>query len=308
MMGRVLVTGSEGFLGRYCCEDLHGRGYEVAGFDLPQGDILNRATLAKHLRGKDLCVHLAAMANLYECAEAEDKAEKVNVLGTNRVAEACYEASVKMLFVSTACIYGNNGFEIQHEANPVAPTEHYSKTKWQGERTLESLAQHRGLEYLILRPATFYGPGMREALAIYRLLNAHVEGKPVTIEGSGEQTRSYTHVRDVVSAIGLLLQRWPEDTCKIYNCAGNEAHSVLELLELCENVTGRSVSRCHVRNRKGQIHRSRIDSSRLRALGWRPQVSLQQGLLDLYYQLCNQEYPLLVGEPASVAKSSQVVG
>ena len=289
MTRKVLVTGSEGFLGRHCCEDLHGRHYEVAEFDLPRGDILDRNALAEALCGKDMCVHLAAMADLHKCAEAGDKAEKVNVLGTERVASACCEAGVRLLFVSTVCIYGNNGCDVQVETNPVAPTEHYSKTKWRGERALEALAQSRGLDYLILRPATFYGPGMREALAVYKLLRAHLEGMPVTIEGSGEQTRSYTHVRDVAEAIGLLLQRWPEDTCKIYNCAGDEAYSVLELLALCESVTGRRVKWQYVRDREGQIHRSHIDSSRLRAQGWKPKISLRQGLIDLCRYLRTQE-------------------
>lgn len=288
MTGKVLVTGSEGFLGRHCCEHLRGMGHEVAGYDLPRGDILDRSALAKALRGKDLCVHLAAMANLHECREATARAERVNVLGTEQLARACCEAGVGLLFVSTACIYGNNGYGIQVETNPVAPTEHYSRTKWRGEKALEALAQSHGLDYLILRPATFYGPGMRKALAIYRLLSAHLEGAPVTIEGSGEQTRSYTHVRDVAGAIGLLLRRWPEDPCRIYNCAGGETHSVLELLELCQSVAGRSVARCHVQDREGQIRRSQIDSSRLRALGWRPQISLRRGLLDLRLQLCSR--------------------
>ncbi len=290
MMGKVLVTGSEGFLGKYCYEDLRDRGSDVAGFDLSSGgDILDKEALAKAMRGRDVCVHLAAMADLYECAEARDRSERVNVLGTERVASACCETGVKMLFVSTACVYGNNGFEVQYETNPVAPTEHYSKTKWQGEGVLEALARSRGLEYLILRPATFYGPGMREALAIYKLLIAHLEGKPVTIEGSGEQTRSYTHVRDVASAIGLLLQKWPEDPCRIYNCAGDETHSVRELLALCRNISGHSVAQRDVRDREGQIYRSHINSTRLCTLGWKPKISLRQGLLDLYRQLCNQE-------------------
>lgn len=272
---RVLVTGSEGFLGRHLVRALAARGYEAVHYDVQLGhDILDRERLQRALRDVSVCIHMAAVADLYVADEEPGRAREVNVAGTAAVLRACDAAGVRLLYGSTCCVYGNNAVERSCEGAPVCPTELYAQTKLEGERlVLTSPSPHA-----ILRLATFYGPGMRPSLATWRFLHAAMVGAPIEIHGTGEQTRCYTHVDDVCTGIIRVLEE-PRVT-GIINIADERSVSVNELAAISMQVAGRVVPTNKVEDRAGQILHSAIDSSKLRELGWAPAWTLEDGLRD----------------------------
>lgn len=273
MSERILVTGSAGLLGARLCESLRERGHVVRGYDLREGDdILDPAKLARALAGCVACVHLAAVADLYDAEADPDRCERVNVEGTRRVAEACRDTGARLLYASTCCVYGNNGVARCDEAARPAPSERYAQSKLAGERFVP-LA---GADALSMRLATFYGPGMRESLATSVFLRRALAGDAIEIHGDGQQTRCYTHVDDVASGIVTLLDSPARPRC--VNVASDEVCSVLELAELAQKVTGVEVPLRFVTDRPGQIRHSAIDSSLLRSLGWAPRWTLAAGL------------------------------
>jgi UDP-glucose 4-epimerase len=271
----ILVTGSEGFLGVHLVGALMRLGHHVVRYDVQLGqDILNRAQLSKAMVGVDACIHLAAEADLYVAEDEPVRALQLNVTGTARVLAACNQAEARLLYASTCCAYGNNGVALSSEESPVAPTEHYAKTKLEGEQ----LVFRSPRPHAILRLATFYGPGMRPSLATWRFLHAVLEGEPIHIHGSGEQTRCYTHVEDVCSGIIRVLEQ--QDFNRIINVSDDLPVSVNQLAQLAMRVVGRRVPTVNVPDRRGQIYRSAIDNSLLESMGWSPRWTIEAGLRD----------------------------
>lgn len=232
-----------------------------------------------------MCVHLAAQADLYEAERDPTSALRTNVEGTRVVLECCNNCNVRMLFASTCCAYGNNGLDISDELSPTAPTEVYAKTKIDGEAIILESDKTCQLRHAILRLATFYGPGMRGALATARFLNAATTGGVISIHGTGEQTRCFSHVHDIAEGIRVVISA--RNFSGVVNVADDRECSVNELVRIVMDVA----KVCTVRyenDRDGQIKRSKICNRRLRELGnlgWRPTVSLEDGLRDCAQRL-----------------------
>ena len=270
---KVLVTGSEGFLGKHLVQELNHLGYDVVRYDLELGlDILNIEQLRYSLIECDVCVHLAAIADLYIAEEEPEIAQMINVEGTRKIVNVCDELGVRLLYASTCCAYGNNNVEISNEESPVAPTEHYAKTKLEGEKHV--LNSNNG--HTVMRIATFYGPGMRDSLATAIFLNSAFHKEKINIHGDGKQTRCFTHVNDITSGIICLIQN--DNFQGIVNVSDNKETSVNELAKIAINISGNDVEISYQPERDGQIFRSSIDNSLLRAMGWKPRWSLEDGL------------------------------
>jgi nucleoside-diphosphate-sugar epimerase len=272
---RVVVTGSKGFLGTYVVEDLQNNEYHVIEYDLQDGnDIFDVKKLEEALSTADACIHLAAVADLYEAERNHSHCYNVNVLGAELVGKVCADLNVKLIFTSTVCAYGNNGFELQTEQSPLIPTEIYAETKAIAE---EKLLQIRDLDVKIVRPATFYGPKMRPSLAISRFITAISEDAPIQVHGSGEQTRCYTHVNDVAKGITCVLREWPNDD--VFNIAVQHPLSVLELIKNIQSIIGKTTEVVFVNDREGQISSSIISSIKIKKLGWMPEYDIIKGLM-----------------------------
>lgn len=272
----VLVTGARGFLGTALVRVLAECGINSRSYDISDGqDILDPDGLRWAMRGMAGCVHLAAQADLEAAEKAPEEAFRLNVDGALRVAEVCAEVGAKYLFASSVCPYGNNGHDVQTEESPLCPTEIYAETKAVAERALKEVA---GLDYRIIRPAVYYGPGMRPALAVHRFMTACLSGNAIQVHGDGKQTRCYVHVDDVAGAFATVLQKWPDEL--VFNVASDEVVSVLELIEIVSRVTGTQPAIQHVADRFGQIYHSHIDCTLLKNHGWRARYpSLEAGLL-----------------------------
>ncbi len=270
---KVLVTGSEGFLGRRLCALFEAQNkHTVLHYDLQLGhDVLNAKQFDDALKGVDACIHLAAVADLYIAEENPELTQRVNVEATQNVIDACNRHNVRLLFASTVCAYGNNGHEQSDENAPLAPTEVYASSKV----TAETLLLDQLDKHCILRLATFYGPNMRPSLATSVFLNALLNDEVIHIHGDGQQTRCYTHVDDVARGIICILESKQNG---VFNVAGEEEVSVLELIYILAKITNKTPRLDFIDDRFGQIRRSNITSNRLRRLGWTPRYSIVQGL------------------------------
>jgi UDP-glucose 4-epimerase len=274
---RVMVTGSKGFLGKSVVARLQDLNHAILHYDIQDGDdILDHERVSSIIQEADLCIHLAAVADLYDAEANADRCRLVNIEGTRVIAEACARSNVQLLFISTVCAYGNNGFEIQTESSPLSPTEIYAETKVEAEIILAST---QGLDYRIIRPATFYGSGMRDSLAVQRFIDASMNGRRIEIHGTGKQTRCYTHVDDVASAIVIVAERWTDEL--VYNVANPCPTSVVDLVKTVREISGAELEIHHVEDRDGQINRSVIDVSRMKSLGWTPRTDLASGIGEL---------------------------
>lgn len=282
-MKTVLITGSSGFLGARVCNEFASAGYDVRTFDVSDGqDILNLDQITTAITGCDICVHLAAVSDLYEAELSPDVCFSVNVDGTKNISKACFDNNVRLLYASTCCAYGNNGVAVSDESSPLVPTELYAKTKLMGEKVIEQ----SGCNYRLLRLATFYGPEMRKSLATSVFLEKTIAGVDIEIHGDGKQTRCYTHVDDI--ALGIRIVADNKECPKIINISDNTPYSVNELVAIVSSIVGRRSKAVYVKDRIGQITSSSINSDLLKSLGWMPVWTLYKGLSDCFNKLSSK--------------------
>ena len=303
---RVVVTGGAGFIGSHLVERLVARGDQVAVIDnlssgrrenLPPGVALTTAEVADLtavepvLAGADLVFHLAAVASVPRSIAAPLEVHRSNGEGVLTVLEACRRARVpRLVITSSAAVYANAS-GIQQEDDPMRPESFYGIDKAAGEMYLQAYCRLFGLRGLAIRPFNVYGP--RQALdAVYgsvipRFVARLRAGLPVQIEGSGEATRDFTYVGDLVD--GLLLAAAAPDPVmdgRPVNLAAGQAVSVLRLAAVLGEAAGVSLPPLHGPARIGDILHSQADISRARTLlGYEPRVSLEEGLAITYQAL-----------------------
>lgn len=293
------MTGGAGFVGSHLVDALLERGWDVLVVDdLSSGraesvapdvrierldiavDDLDRPTRAWRPR---VVFHLAAQASVPRSMQAPLRDLAVNVVGTHRVAAAARAAGAdRLVFVSSGgAIYGDGGRPAT-EASVPAPMSYYGVHKLAAEGHV-ALA---GIPYAIARPMNIYGPrqtaGLEGAVVAAFTRQARA-GEPLTIHGDGLQTRDFVHVRDVADALLRMGDRsTPSGT---WNIASGRSVTILQLAALVERAGGRELGRVHLPTRAGDVRSSRASSARLRALGWKPAVSLVRGIRELVSDL-----------------------
>ena len=296
---RVLLTGGAGFIGSHVAEALLKRGHEVAVVDdfstgkrenVPEGAILYEADVRTGCAGifeefrPEALSHQAAQMDVRRSVREPDFDASVNVIGTVRLLQNCVEHGVeRVVFASTGgAVYGEQLEFPAPEEHPQYPVSPYGVSKLAGERYLHYYAVQYGLPYRALRYANVYGPRQDprgEAGVVAIFCGNLAVGRPSTINGTGEQTRDYVYVGDVARANVLALEG--EAPPGPYNVGTGVETSVNELYELLRDAAGEDLPPEYGPARPGEQSRSSVDPSRAaRALGWRPEVGLAEGLKE----------------------------
>jgi UDP-glucose 4-epimerase len=290
---RVIVTGGAGFIGSHVAEALVARGDEVhildslvtgshekvpVGAELHRGDIRSDAAAFFDTIDPDLCVHLAAQADVGTSVERPDYDADVNVVGTIRVLEAARAHRTHVVFSSTGgAIYGECDGPAAEDA-PRRPISPYGISKLAGEEYVVGWNRLFGTTHVALRFANVYGPRQESSLeggVVAIFLERLAAGEETTIFGDGGQTRDFIYVGDVVR--GVLAAVGHEGG--IYNIGTGVETSINELHAVCRRVTGVDREPSYGEARPGDIRRSVTDPAlAARELGWRPKTSLEEGL------------------------------
>lgn len=308
---RVLVTGGAGYIGSVIAARLSAQGHEVAVYDdlsrghaaavpagatLVRGDICDEETLATALRGVGAraIVHMAALAEVAESVSHPERYAEVNVAGTAAVLRAARATGVdRLVFSSTAAVYGDPGHVPIVEDDPLAPTNPYGETKLTAERLLRGVASHVATVALRYFNACGADAGLGEdhdpeTHLVPLALRAAADGTPFRIFGNdyptadGTCVRDYVHVADLADAHILALERLP-DLPPALNLGTGTGDSVLAVLDTVEQVTGRALRRVAAPRRPGDppLLVAANDQAR-RTLGWSPRRSLSDAVWDAW--------------------------
>ncbi len=289
---RVLVTGSDGFIGHHLCRMLRELNDEVYTFDIASGlDLRDRDQVQASLRGfePERVFHLGAMAGIYQSFRDPEKCFKTNVLGTFNLIESIrvLDLDAWVIFSSSSSVYGN----IEAPQSPefrYDPSSVYPASKAMDELLL--LAYHRsyGIPVVILRYFNVYGPlseVYRPSTVIPRFMMQVSRGEPPTIIGDGEQTRDFTYVDDTVRAT-IEAGRRREVVGEVLNIGTGVAHSINEVARKVLDVFGSDLEPVHVPERPyvEPRHICADTSKTEKVLGFRAEIGLDEGLRMYYDQ------------------------
>ncbi len=289
---RILVTGGAGFIGSYVVRELHAHTHEVTVYDsllsgvrenVPHGvplitaDIRDTAALREAAAGADAFVHLAALVSVPESVAHPEETYAVNVEGTRGVFGLARERGARLVYASSAAVYGDLPGLPKREDSPLAPQSPYAASKVENERDAADEPRFMGLRFF-----NVYGEGQRAdhpyASVIPRFIAAAKRGKPLPLTGDGTATRDFVHVRDVARAVRLSLEREAAGICNI--ASGKEA-PLTELIELIRAQVPVEVERLPAR--EGDILHSVADITRAKTvLGWEPTVRLDDGIAEFF--------------------------
>lgn len=298
---RCMVTGAAGFIGSHLCEALLLDGHDVVGIDafipyyprtvkeanLTQARQHPRFTfheldlreddLSGALDGVEVIFHLGAMPGLLASWSRFDLYMTCNLQATQRLLQAARQTGQLRQFIhgSTSSIYG--GLVLGDEQTTPQPISPYGITKLAAERLVQVYGEQFGMPTSILRYFSVYGPRQRPDMGYHIFVESILQGRPITIFGSGDQLRGNTYVSDVVRATQLASERFQPGT--IYNIGGAEEVSANQALALIEDIIGKKAIVEHGPARPGEQSRALADMTRAREqLGFTPTMPLRQGL------------------------------
>jgi len=293
----ILVTGGAGFVGSHLADALvddndvrvlddcsRGSRDAVPGAaEFVEGDIRDVATVERACTGVDLVFHQAANISVEHSVEDPVGSHRVNVDGTLNVLEAARDADARVVFASSAAVYGEPSAVPVVESQPKAPSSPYGAEKLSADRYARLYADLYDLETVVLRYFNVYGPGgiatdYSGVIDVF-LTRAHRD-EDLPVHGDGTQTRDFVHVSDVVQA--NLRAATTDHVGEAYNVGTGESVTINRLAELIVEVTGSASAIVHTSPREGDIEESEADIGRARdRLGYQPQTTLRNGLETL---------------------------
>lgn len=284
---RVVVTGGAGFLGSHVADHLSAAGHEVVVFDQtatarhPQisGDLLDQGSVASALKGANAVCHLGAIGDVYLAAERPALAAAVNVTGTANVCEAALREGVaRVVIASTWEVYGEPHYQPVDEEHPCDPGHPYNITKLAGEQLARAYARLKGLPVVVLRLGTAYGTRMRPNSVFQIFIRRALAREPITIQGSGQQGRQFTHASDVARGFEAALTRGTVGAA--YNLVADRMVTIRDLAEMVTKVAPTELT--YGEPRPGDVPSARVSNEKARReLEWEPRVEFEAGLRDI---------------------------
>ena len=303
-MATTLITGGCGFIGSHIAEALRADGIPVRVFDnlssgklanlkgfdggieVIQGDVRDPEALRQAMQGVDQVFHEAALVSVAVSVEQPEENDAINIRGTLNVLQAARAAGVKRLvFATSAAVYGNNPDLPKRETMLPEPESPYALAKLAGEYYLRLYSRLYGVETVALRYFNVFGP-RQDGKSMYsgvisRFMDDIRQGRAPTIFGDGGQTRDFVFVKDIVQA-NLLAMRTPGVSGEVYNVATGKQVSLLQLWDRLKHITGSSLEPRFLDPRSGDIRHSLADIDQIRKrLGYQPKFSLDEGLRAL---------------------------
>ena len=300
---RAVVTGGAGFIGSNLIDRLLAAGHTAvaydnfstgherfleparrhAAFSLVRGDILDRPALASAMRGADIVFHLAANADVRHGTEHPERDLEQNTIGTFNVLEAMRRSGVRrIVFSSTGSVYGEPRlFPTPEDAPFPLQTSLYGASKLAGEGLVAAYSEGFGFQGYVFRFVSILGERYSHGhvFDFYRKLLDNP--RELAVLGNGEQRKSYLHVQDCIDAIFAALER-ARDRVNVYNLGTDQYCRVRESIAWITGALDVAPRLDFTGGERGWIGDSPfifLDCRKIRALGWAPKASIQDGVI-----------------------------
>lgn len=239
---------------------------------------------ARGTRRLDRIWHLASPASPEAYGRHPWETLAVNGTATMALVDVALAHDARFLFASTSEIYGDPLVHPQPETyfgnvDPIGPRSCYDEGKRFGEAVVAAAVRARGLDGRLVRFFNCYGPMMErgDGRLVPALIDAIQRGKPLPIQGTGNQTRSMTFVDDAIALLRLVMEE-PQDRLQPVNIGNDDERSVHEIAKTLAAITGTVFDRVYEPAREGDPQRRKPDLTLARSYGWEPSTSLEEGL------------------------------
>lgn len=294
---KILITGGAGFIGSHIAEHYQGVADEIRVLDnlrtgyrknldglkvtFIEGSITDRELVKKAVEGVDYIFHMAALVSVPESMSKIDETIELNCRGLLNVLEEASEAGVKKLVLaSSAAIYGDNPTVPKLETMYPEPKSPYAITKLDGEYYLNMFRSLGKINTAAVRFFNVFGPRQDPkgayAAAVPIFIEKAVKGEDITVFGDGTQTRDFIYVKDIVGALTFVAEH-PEVT-GVFNAGYGGQMTIEDLAAKIIAAAGSSSRVLHAPERPGDVKHSRACADKLRAAGWEPKHTLEEGL------------------------------
>ncbi len=295
---KVLVTGGAGFIGSHIVDALVGTGCTVTVVDdLSTGRLENINPRVNFFRAgvesadlieviaaerPDTVMHQAAQVDVQRSLREPGSDAEANILGVINLLEACRRYGVrKVVYASSAAVYGTPHYLPVDEKHPVKPQSPYGISKFAAEHYLRIYNEIYGIQFTVLRYANVFGPrqdasGEGGVVAIF--IKRVMQGEAPPVFGDGEQSRDFIFVKDVAAANLAAIHR---GSGRILNIGTGAGTSVNNLFQSIRKITGSQLEPSYYPARPGDIVHSRLTNEKAREeLDWSPSFSLEEGLRE----------------------------
>jgi len=306
---KIAITGGAGYIGSLLIKKLRDKNHILTSIDnqsigdykwlratgvesLNVGDVKTIEDLIKTFKDADCVAHLAALPGLTLCNEKPEEACLTNIYGTHQILEAAKQANIKrVVFCSTAAVYGTPQKTPVTEDHPLRPMNLYGVTKLAGEKLMEAYHANDGLETVSLRFGNVYGVGLytRWSTVVPKFVRLALENKPLTIYGDGTNSRDFVHVEDICQALELALTQSGVGG-EVYN-VGCEPTTIQEIAEVVSDEAEKSIGNrpeiTYLPPRAGETKEFTYDLSKIRdGLDFKPEWTIRKGVQQLiqYYK------------------------
>ena len=291
-MKRVIVTGANGFIGKKIMNYFSANGYVAQGWDVSSSEdnsvlevnILNRKDVLEHLAAfnPELIIHCAGCADVSKSIEHPESDFEGNVILTHNLLFSLHELKmddIGFIFLSSAGVYGNPRYlpiDEEMQLNPLSP---YALHKVMCEEICVYFAKNYKMRVKIARIFSAYGSGLKKQI-FWDMLNKYKKYGYIEMFGTGNESRDYIHVDDVVRALFLIANS--DDNHIIYNVANGEEVKIKEVAEIfsdCLNISHDLIKFNGV-VREGDPLNWKADISRIERIGYKKNIEMTEGLLD----------------------------
>ena len=307
---KVLITGGAGFIGSHLTAFLVNEGWEVVVLDnllrgnkiedsilnkitFIDGDVRDQNLVAKLAENCDYIYHLAAILGVDVVAENPVETMETEVEGTKNVVYAALKQGVKkVIYASTSGVYGHSAIEKSvDEEIMIDPRTSYAMAKRYNEIYLKAMYEERGLESISLRFFNVYGPRQDDRMVIPRFFEQALKNEPITVFGSGKQTRDFTSVEETIISLVKLTE--VSKGAEIFNIANETELNILELAihikELTRSTSEIKLIESPAKRYDYEVERRVGSSNKLyKTVGFKPNTDIRIGLKKLQEAL----YPI----------------
>jgi UDP-glucose 4-epimerase len=313
---KAFVTGGAGFIGSSLVDRLLQRGDEVVAYDdlstgmeqflsearksprfsFVKGDVLDEAALARAMKGADVVFHLAANADVRFGTQHPRKDLEQNTIATYNVLEAMRATGVKKIaFSSTGSVYGEAPVIPTPETCPFpVQTSLYGASKLAGEGLISAYCEGFGFQAWIFRFVSILGERYTHGHVFDFYTKLLENPRELAVLGNGKQRKSYLYIQDCVSAIFTALEK-AEDEVNVFNLGTDEYCEVNDSIGWITEALGLSPKRVYTGGDRGWIGDNPfifLDTAKIRALGWKPELTIREGILRTLTYLMDNRWVL----------------